>query len=87
MIEVADDTRAAGGQAETPRSDALNNYWATAPPIDPSLRKSQRSCSRQHVYEFSDALTAAGFTDIEIRETHRVHEHAGSAIIRASLPG
>jgi arsenite methyltransferase len=36
--------------------------------------------------EFEDALTAAGFADVEIRETHRVHEHAGSAIIRARKP-
>jgi ubiquinone/menaquinone biosynthesis C-methylase UbiE len=33
--------------------------------------------------EFTDALTAAGLVDVEIRETHRVHEHAASAIIRA----
>jgi hypothetical protein len=37
--------------------------------------------------EFRDALTAAGLTDIEIRETHRVHEHAASAVIRAGKPG
>ena len=36
--------------------------------------------------EFERALAGAGFTDIEIRETHRVHEHAGSAIIRARKP-
>ena len=36
--------------------------------------------------EFRDALTAAGLVDIEIRPTHRVHEHAGSAIIRATKP-
>jgi arsenite methyltransferase len=36
--------------------------------------------------EFEEALTAAGLTDIEIRETHRVHEHAGSAIVRARKP-
>jgi arsenite methyltransferase len=34
--------------------------------------------------EFTDALTAAGFTDIEIRLTHRVHTYAQAAIIRAS---
>jgi arsenite methyltransferase len=34
--------------------------------------------------EFTDALTAAGFTDIEIRPTHRVHTHAQAAIILAS---
>jgi arsenite methyltransferase len=33
--------------------------------------------------EFEDALTSAGLADIEIRETHRVHEHAASAIVRA----
>ena len=37
--------------------------------------------------EFRDGLTAAGLTDIEIRETHRVHEHATSAIVRARKPG
>ena len=36
--------------------------------------------------EFADALTAAGLTDIDITETHRVHEKAGSAIVRARKP-
>jgi len=36
--------------------------------------------------QFEHALADAGFVDIEIRETHRVHEHAGSAIVRASRP-
>ncbi|MBV8194312.1 MAG: arsenite methyltransferase [Candidatus Dormibacteraeota bacterium] len=36
--------------------------------------------------EFEAALSAAGFVDVEVRETHRVHEHAGSAIIRARKP-
>jgi arsenite methyltransferase len=36
--------------------------------------------------EFEQALTAAGLEDIEIHETHRVHEHAGAAIIRAHKP-
>src|SRR5215218_9876502 len=33
--------------------------------------------------EFERGLAAAGFSAIEITETHRVHEHAASAIIRA----
>jgi arsenite methyltransferase len=33
--------------------------------------------------EFEQALTDVGLTDIEVRETHRVHEHATSAIVRA----
>ncbi len=36
--------------------------------------------------EFRRALEAAGFNEIEIRETHRVHEHAAAAIIRARKP-
>jgi ubiquinone/menaquinone biosynthesis C-methylase UbiE len=36
--------------------------------------------------EFESALRNAGLMDIEIRETHRVHEHAASAIVRATKP-
>jgi SAM-dependent methyltransferase len=36
--------------------------------------------------EFTEALRAAGLTDISITETHRVHEHAVSAIVRATKP-
>ena len=36
--------------------------------------------------EFDQALDEAGLVDVEITETHRVHEHAGSAIIRARKP-
>jgi arsenite methyltransferase len=36
--------------------------------------------------EFEQILTDAGFRDIEIQETHRVHQSAASAIIRARKP-
>ncbi len=36
--------------------------------------------------EYSDLLEGAGFVDIAIRETHKVHSHAASAIIRAQRP-
>jgi arsenite methyltransferase len=36
--------------------------------------------------EFRSALETAGFEEIEIRLTHQVHEHASSAIIRATKP-
>ena len=36
--------------------------------------------------EFRAALTAAGLTDVEIRVTHRVHDQASSAIVRARKP-
>jgi arsenite methyltransferase len=36
--------------------------------------------------EFAQALGEAGLEDVEITETHRVHQYAGSAIIRARKP-
>jgi arsenite methyltransferase len=36
--------------------------------------------------EFERTLADAGFTNIDINETHRVHQHAASAIIRAQTP-
>ncbi len=36
--------------------------------------------------EYERALADAGLGDVEVTETHRVHEHAGSAIIRARKP-
>jgi arsenite methyltransferase len=33
--------------------------------------------------DFASALRSAGLTDIEIVDTHRVHDHASSAIVRA----
>jgi arsenite methyltransferase len=37
--------------------------------------------------EYRAALDAAGMADVEIREMHRVHTSAGSAIVRARKPG
>ncbi len=62
---------------------------------DPGMDEATRSDLAQYVGCIAGALTAdeyvrhladAGLTDIEITETHRVHEHAGSAIIRARKP-
>ena len=36
--------------------------------------------------EYEHALAAAGLVEVEIRESHRVHEHASSAIVRARKP-
>jgi arsenite methyltransferase len=36
--------------------------------------------------EFRGELESAGFEEVEVRETHRVHDQAGSAIIRARMP-
>jgi arsenite methyltransferase len=62
---------------------------------DPGMDDATRSDLAQYVGCIAGALTAdeyvrhltdAGMTDIEITETHRVHERAGSAIIRARKP-
>ncbi len=37
--------------------------------------------------EYREGLTTAGFTDIEVMRSHRVHPHADSAIVRARQPG
>jgi SAM-dependent methyltransferase len=36
--------------------------------------------------EFAPTRADAGLADVEIRETHRVHAHAASAIVRATKP-
>jgi arsenite methyltransferase len=60
---------------------------------DPDMDEATRADMRQWTgciagaltrAEFEDALAAAGLSEIEITETHRVHEHAGAAIIRAT---
>jgi arsenite methyltransferase len=62
---------------------------------DPDMDDATRADMQQYVGCIAGALTrdeytrhlaAAGLTDIEITETHRVHEHAGSAIVRARKP-
>jgi arsenite methyltransferase len=62
---------------------------------DPGMDAATRSDMNQYVgcvagaltaYDYTRYLLDAGLIDIEITETHRVHEHAGSAIIRARKP-
>ena len=62
---------------------------------DPNMDEATRSDMQQWTgcvagaltqAEFEEALTDAGLIDIEIRETHRVHERASSAIVRARKP-
>jgi ubiquinone/menaquinone biosynthesis C-methylase UbiE len=36
--------------------------------------------------DFRSQLAGAGFEQIELCETHRVHEHAGAAIVKATKP-
>lgn len=62
---------------------------------DPDMDEATRADMQQWTGCVAGALTrdacertlaAAGFVEIEITETHRVHEHAASAIIRARKP-
>ncbi|HET6175258.1 MAG TPA: arsenite methyltransferase [Gaiellales bacterium] len=62
---------------------------------DPDMDEASRSDMQQWTgcvagaltrEEFEQALGEAGLVDVEIRETHRVHEHAAAAIVRAVKP-
>jgi arsenite methyltransferase len=62
---------------------------------DPDMDDATRTDMQQYVGciagalthdQYARHLTDAGLTDIEITETHRVHTHAASAIIRARRP-
>ena len=62
---------------------------------DPSMDDATRSDMQQFTgciagaltrVGFESALREAGLVDVEIVETHRVHEHAASAIVRARKP-
>jgi arsenite methyltransferase len=62
---------------------------------DPDMDEATRADMRKWTGCIAGALTkeqyeryldAAGLSEIEIKETHRVHEHASSAIIRARKP-
>src|SRR5215211_1337067 len=62
---------------------------------DPSMDDATRQDMRQWTgciagalteNEFHASLEAAGFVEIEIQKTHRVHEHAASATVRARKP-
>lgn len=51
--------------------------------MEDGLREAVRG---KYAEDFRSALTSAGFEGVEIRATHRVHEHASAAIIRARKP-
>jgi|tagenome__1003787_1003787.scaffolds.fasta_scaffold20946247_4 arsenite methyltransferase len=62
---------------------------------DPGMDEATRADMQQYVGCIAGALTRdeyttylvdAGLTELELTETHRVHAHAGSAIIRARKP-
>ena len=61
---------------------------------DPDMHEATRSDMEQWTgciagaltrEDFERELVAAGFEDVEIQETHRVHDQAASAIVRARL--
>ncbi|WP_232661439.1 arsenite methyltransferase [Pseudonocardia sp. TRM90224] len=59
------------------------------PNLDPSVRSDPDAWSGCVAgaltrTDFETALAEAGFVDIDINETHRVHDHAASAIVRAT---
>ncbi len=73
-----------------PGKKQLRADWDLADPKDRPLEEVR--ATREDIEHRVRALVsdldaaAAGLTDIEIRTTHRVHEQAASAIVRASKP-
>ena len=83
--------------AETARVLRPGGRFAVSDVIaDPDMDEATRADMQQWTGCIAGALTRDEFeqapratpasTDIEIRETHRVHEHASSAIVRARKP-
>ena len=52
---------------------------------DTPARRATRAVTIPY-YEFREVLSGAGLSNVEIQLTHRVHEFAGSAIVRAVKP-
>jgi arsenite methyltransferase len=94
VINLAADKRKV--LAETARVLRAGGRFAVSDVIaDPDMDDATRADMQQWTgciagaltrAEFEDALAAAGLVEIEVTETHRVHEHASSAIVRARKP-
>ena len=77
--KIADGSRVYGSGG----GPALNVYQSV------TAGKSQATMANWYVDDIGqvvDELAAAGFTNIDIQQTHRVHDQAYSAIVRATKP-
>ena len=93
VINLAADKHAVLRESARVLRSGADSPSPTSSPTQTWTRKPDPTCSNgpvvspaPHPRGFVEALAAAGFVDIDINETHRVHTHAGSAIIRARMP-
>jgi len=71
------------GQGKTPDKARENLDEATRRDMEAWTGCIAGALTREH---YRELLEGAGFGDVEVQETHRVHPRASSAIIRARKP-
>ena len=82
---LAREVRRGAGGAGAPRRRALPLRRPRRDRRPPAVRR-RNLPERQLVNEQLEWWTIGSLVDVEIRPTHRVHAHAGSAIVRARKP-
>ena len=74
-----------GGRFAVLRRDRRHRHGRSDPRRHAAMDRLRRR--RAHAHRVRADARRRGLTEIEINETHRVHEHASSAIVRARKPG
>jgi ubiquinone/menaquinone biosynthesis C-methylase UbiE len=90
--EMLDLARVNAAKAGAENVEFLKGYIEEIPLPDDAVDVVISNCvinlagDKNRVFAEAARVLRPGFGDIEITETHRVHEHASSAIVRAEPP-